>query len=297
MPSTGAHYGEERMNNTIACRIFCLAIVLVILVWAPQPALASGMHGGGGFHGGGGGFHGGGGGFHGGSNFAGAYHGGGYGWHGGGSAWHGGGSAWHGGGYYGGWRGAYWGFPGWGYGGWRFSIGFNFGPFWGGFPYVWAPAPPFIIYYPVPVPFSGPAAYTSADAYPNNQGGGNAYNGGYQLGPPGQRSVAPIPTPAPATNSLTIRDAAYTPAARNHSTMITAASNTRPINSSARRLPAPRPEVQNVIRALRAMPPAARQREIDSGRYSNLTPQELEFAKYAAGLQPSPPVALLTSTN
>jgi hypothetical protein len=81
--------------------------------------------------------------------------------------------------------------------------------------------------------------------------------------------------------------------------MITAASNTRPINSSARRLPASRPEVQNVIRALRAMPPAARQREIDSGRYSNLTPQELQFAKYAAGLQSSPvsPVALLTSTN
>jgi hypothetical protein len=37
-----------------------------------------------------------------------------------------------------------------------------------------------------------------------------------------------------------------------------------------------RPEVQNVIRALRAMPPDARLREIASGRYRNLSPQELE---------------------
>jgi hypothetical protein len=45
--------------------------------------------------------------------------------------------------------------------------------------------------------------------------------------------------------------------------------------------------VQNVIRALRAMPPAARERQIDSGRYSNLTPKELEFVRYAADLPPA----------
>jgi hypothetical protein len=32
------------------------------------------------------------------------------------------------------------------------------------------------------------------------------------------------------------------------------------------------------------MPPAAREREIDSGRYGNLSPQELKFVKYAADL-------------
>jgi len=41
-----------------------------------------------------------------------------------------------------------------------------------------------------------------------------------------------------------------------------------------------------VIRALRGMPPDARQLEIDSGRYSNLSPQELKLAKYAANLPP-----------
>jgi hypothetical protein len=43
-----------------------------------------------------------------------------------------------------------------------------------------------------------------------------------------------------------------------------------------------RPEVQNVIRALRGMPPQARQRAINSGEYSSLSPQELKLASYAA---------------
>jgi hypothetical protein len=43
-------------------------------------------------------------------------------------------------------------------------------------------------------------------------------------------------------------------------------------------------EVQNVIRALRAMPPQARQQQIDSGRYSNLSPQEMKLVRNAAGV-------------
>jgi hypothetical protein len=35
------------------------------------------------------------------------------------------------------------------------------------------------------------------------------------------------------------------------------------------------------------MPPAARQRQIDSGRYSNLTPEELDIVRYAADLPPA----------
>jgi hypothetical protein len=48
-----------------------------------------------------------------------------------------------------------------------------------------------------------------------------------------------------------------------------------------------RPEVQNVIRALRAMPPAARQRALDSGRYANFSPQELKLVRQATGLPPA----------
>jgi len=52
--------------------------------------------------------------------------------------------------------------------------------------------------------------------------------------------------------------------------------------SAQRQLPPMRPEVQNVIRALRAMPPAARQQQIESGRYSNLSPQEMKLVRDAA---------------
>jgi hypothetical protein len=44
------------------------------------------------------------------------------------------------------------------------------------------------------------------------------------------------------------------------------------------------PAVQNVIRALRAMPPAARERQLASGRYSNFSPQEMKFVRYAANV-------------
>jgi len=47
-----------------------------------------------------------------------------------------------------------------------------------------------------------------------------------------------------------------------------------------------RPEVQNVVRAVQAMPPDAAQRAIESGRYSNLSPDELQVVRQAAGLPP-----------
>ena len=35
------------------------------------------------------------------------------------------------------------------------------------------------------------------------------------------------------------------------------------------------------------MPPDARVRQLNSGRYSNLTPQEIQFVRYAADLPPA----------
>ena len=40
-----------------------------------------------------------------------------------------------------------------------------------------------------------------------------------------------------------------------------------------------RKEVQNAIRALREMPPFARQREIERGRYSNFSLEEKQFLR------------------
>ena len=42
--------------------------------------------------------------------------------------------------------------------------------------------------------------------------------------------------------------------------------------------------MRNVIQALRAMPPDARQRQLNSGRYHSLSPEELEFVTNATQL-------------
>lgn len=40
-----------------------------------------------------------------------------------------------------------------------------------------------------------------------------------------------------------------------------------------------RPEVQSAIRALHEMPPFAREREIETGRYSHFSPQEKKLLR------------------
>jgi hypothetical protein len=49
-------------------------------------------------------------------------------------------------------------------------------------------------------------------------------------------------------------------------------------------LPPARKEVQNVILALRAMPPDARQRQIDSGRYRSFSPEEMDLLRSGSQL-------------
>ena len=292
------------MKHSTLLNVLCAALFLVMIGLAPESVFAQrgGHGGGGGFHGGGGGgFHGGG--FHGGSA---AYHGGGSSWHGGSGGWHGGGyysgGHYHGGGYYGGHGG--WGYPSYGYGyGWGLSIGFNWGPFWGGFGYPYGYAPGNYPYaypyaYPYPYPYYVPAA--PAGYAGSSSSNGNAYVSGESSDyVPDNSPVSnrvPVATikltcaaNAPATNPVTIRNASYTsptPGYAPHAVAATS-SNYRPAGSASRQLPPLRPEVQNVIRALRAMPPAARQRQLDSGRYSNLTPKELEIVRYAADLPQS----------
>ncbi len=279
-----APLGGIQMNRPSILRVLFLSVMLVTLGWSTGSVFAGGHGGGGGFHGGGGGFHGGGG--------WGGYHGGGYG------GWHGGGwGGYHGGGYRGGWggyRGGYGGWGGgWGYGGyccgWGFGLSFNFAPSWGyyGYPYVYAYAP----YYPY-YPYYPSYPYSAYPYYYAPVGGSPGYS---SPAPQSQASSDPqnytqvehagafAPQPAPSSNGLTLRDATYRPAAVSYRTASAPAS---PSGSAwaERELSTMRPGVQNTIRALRAMPPNARQRQIDSGRYSNLTPRELKVVKYAVGL-------------
>lgn len=60
----------------------------------------------------------------------------------------------------------------------------------------------------------------------------------------------------------------------------TEATTTNAANSELKRSSAPpRRELLNAMRALREMPPYARDREIDHGRYSHFTPEERDLLR------------------
>ncbi|HEY4934257.1 MAG TPA: hypothetical protein VII23_22050 [Terriglobales bacterium] len=290
------------MNKPIVLRVLFAALLLVTLVWAPRPALAGSHGGGGGFHGGGGG-----GGFHGGGGGGGGFHGGGGGHYYGGGGHNGGyyGGGGHNGGYYGGHGGYYgghggnWGYPSYGFGygsgwGWGFGISFGWGSYWPGYGVygygAWgSPYDPYYNpYYPSPyVVYSQPAAYVSG-SYVSAQPTAYSQNGdnSYDYAPTTQSGAPARVVSPPNSSSVTIQNAAYTPRSSSYRPVASAVtpSHYTPANSGTHQIQQLSPQVQNVIRALRAMPPDARQRQIDSGRYGNLSPQELEFAKYAADL-------------
>jgi hypothetical protein len=85
----------------------------------------------------------------------------------------------------------------------------------------------------------------------------------------------------PNTNYATSDVAAVTPRAPLHSSdRITAtASYYRVIHPTTQQNLTLRPEVQNAMRALREMPPFARDREIDTGRYSHFSSEERELLR------------------
>jgi len=251
------------MKKSTLLRVLCTVVATVALGLAPQPVLA--QHSG---HGGGGGFHGGGGHYgYGGGHFYGGYHAGGYyGWRGG----------------YNGWRGGYWGYPRYGFG-WGFGIGFGWGPYWPTYPYLYGYSPywgaPY--YYPYYVPSGYRYPYDGSNHAPPPDSGSNSHDI-----PPAKHLSTPAPEGSPNTNSMTIHVAASTPTVPNYRTDATTgtANNYRLTNSTMQQLPPPRPAVQNAIQALRAMPPDARQRQIDSGRYSNFSPEERELLNNASQL-------------
>ena len=305
------------MNRPGLLRILLLSVAFAAFALSPELAFARGGGHGGGF--GGGGFHGGGG-FGGGHAAYGGYRGGSYGGYRGGSygGYRGGYGYGYRGGYGYGYRGGYgygWrgGWGGWGCCGWGFGLSFNFGwPYWGwGYPY-YAYYPYYYPYYPYAYPYYG--AYAAPTAYPDpsvygqtgsynypgptgygqaggsyqqtgdaDQGGGTYQGGAYQNVAPPERPRNSIPQSAPSSNSLTLHDAVYRSAPATYSTPSSASATSYRSASVAGQ----RPEVQNVIRALRAMPPNARQRAIDSGRYSNFSAQEMKVVREAVELPPA----------
>jgi hypothetical protein len=257
------------MNKSSLLKALCLVVASIAIVCAPTQALA--QHGG---HGGGGGFHGGGGfraGGHstyGGGHYYGGYHGGGYGW-----------------------RSGYWGYPRYGYG-WGFGIGFNWGPYWPAYRYAygygpWWGAPynyypcayPYYPYYPssgcayaYPYPYNGNGSGSAQDP------GGNSYdNASAKL------SSLPATENSPSAASA-INVAASTRRVSTYKTDADTGAAHYRLAFTMEELPPARKEVQNVILALQAMPPDARQRQIDSGRYRSFSPEEINLLRSGSQL-------------
>jgi hypothetical protein len=291
------------MKKAILFRVVCIFVAMIALGWLPQSALAQrGGHGGGGggFHGGGGGgFHGGGGAaFHGGGGFSGGAR-----------------SGFARGGSFGGFRGGYFGGRGgfgrggryWGRGygyGWGWGLGFGW-PYWGwgwGYPYAyynpWYYAPdPYYSY-----PYYGPSDDDPA-GYPDP---GNGYDDPPPAGPnarplPNQNGPArpwrpPVPGGAPNAgypNSdaagvaphgpvLSVDRMSGTPSSYRaagsvpgHFTTVRATTE----RASAQANAPLRPEVQKALERLREMPPFAREREIETGRYRQFSAEEKQVLR------------------
>ncbi len=298
------------MNKSSWLRTFFLAAACVAISLAPSRSLA--QHGGGG-HGGGGGFHGGGGGFHGMGGVGGAH----YGYSGAvhgyaasgyrGGAYYGGGRGNYGGyrggygyGYHGGygygWYGGY-GYPRYGYGwGWGWGLGFGFGWPYSGYPYGYYGYSPYYYSYPsyppyyyCPQGYACPAPDGSSGSDDNSQP--RDFNSPPQQEPPAHsslpsadapytdptiadvvtvyRSNAPVVSEDRITTTPAPRATGYLPASYQHAA---ASSESQP-------MPGPRPEVLSAIRALQNMPPYVREREIETGRYRDFSPEEKAFLR------------------
>jgi len=304
------------MKKAILFRVVIVLVAMIALSWLPQSALAQrgGHGGGGGFHGGGGGgFHGGGGGgFHGGGGFSGGsrsafvggrsyggYRGGYYGGRGG-YGWGGRGYGWGGRGY--GWGGGYWG-RGYGYG-WGWGVGFGW-PYWGwgwGYPYGsyyspwYYPSGPYYSY-----PYYGPSDDPTGNPDPDNGNGNPPPANPSTLPLPNQNGPArswrpPVPGGAPNTsytNSaaaavaprepvLSVDRMSATPSSYRTAGSIPAHSNTEratPERAIVQASAPLRPEMQKALQRLSEMPPFAREREIESGRYREFSPEEKQILR------------------
>jgi hypothetical protein len=284
---------DATMNPAVLVRTLAVLIVSLTLAFSPQFGFAQrggGFHGGGsggGFHGGG--FHGGGfSGFHGGGGFGG-FRGGNFGGFRGGFG--GFRNGFHG---FGGFNRGWWGYPGWGWG-WGVDVAFGF-PYWGwGYPYWYGYGPwwgPYAYSYPYDGPYDDPEYRDCCDdrrapdyrQNPDYRHGNRPPNSNNQAGPP-QPSSAPnyFDQNAPRSNVVDYRTAptpiepSEKPRPASVSTQLRFASLSTRLSSGAMR-----PEVRNAIQLLQAMPPGARQRRLESGRYASFSPEEQSLLSKAA---------------
>jgi hypothetical protein len=246
------------MKSTLLKVGLALFVLLAVMVFTPQSAFSQrgGHMGRGGFHGG----------------FGGVRSGGIAGGHGGGFG------GLHGRPGFGGFNNGPWGFPRFGSGfglGFGFGIGFGFGSYW---PYPY----PYYGYDPYYYPYAYPCSYPYYPAYP---GPYCYYPNNFTFdGSAPPYSVNRTALTYPRTSASTRDALASTATVPHYAKQQTGDSISQNglLSSNLDRLPVERRRVvRNVIVALRAMPPEARQRQINSGRY-NLSSNELAFVHNTA---------------
>lgn len=312
MPEAGSgaaslNKDEKHLNRFVIEGIAMKTGVRLLVLTAISFALAgtpSAFAQRGGGHMGGGGFHGGGGGFHGGGSFGG-FRGGNF------NSFHGGGFNSFRGGNFGGFRGdRFGGFRGRGFGfdddfffgglGLGWGLGFGFGPYWGwGYPYWYGYGPgwgPYAYGYPYYDPYYYPQDpyYDRERPYPRDyrndrDDGSPDYR--HDNVPPRKGNSAPQPSSVPAREGPS--DQSYVTVnylGQSHTTSrnVAPATSTNDTHlgyaSSPQLIAGVRPAVRNALAALRAMPPAARERQLSSRRYANFSPEERELLN---ALQPA----------
>ena len=180
--------------------------------------------------------------------------------------------------------GGFWGYP-WGFGfgvGVGFGLGFGWGPYPAPYPYAYYPYYPYpypYLYYPAPsyppaCPSPGSSSCPNSPvSYPSN-GGDSNQGAGYSPSPGAGHSGLEPGSGMEASPSPALR---YASEVRTRSV-----ADYQPVDAGLRQLSPERQRImQNMIRALRAMPPDARQRQIDSG-LKNFSPEERKLLQKAA---------------
>ena len=161
----------------------------------------------------------------------------------------------------------------------RMGIGFwLWWPYWGwGYPFSYGYRPWNYAPEPYHYPYYCPPGYTCP---PNGNDDPPAPNPSPKSGSNPAKPWRP-PVSTPNTNYTTTNVAALTPRDPFLSTdrITITPSNYQVAHSTTRQNPPVRHEVQSAMRALREMPPFAREREIETGRYSHFSPEERELLR------------------
>jgi hypothetical protein len=269
------------MKRIVFFKVFATTAVTLTLLATPQTSAAQR----GGFHGGGGamGFHSGGG-FRSGG-FSGLRGGRGFGNFRGGFGGFRGGRGFYGRGLYG--RGFYGGFRGYRgfYPGFYSGFGFGFWPYWGGYPYGygygWRAPDPYAYYSPYDYPDEdyGQRDGCRADDPCNRDGRGRDRRDCYDYrrkcsSPDNRPDARPDGGNAPAKPSS---EAAPDGARGGNYLTVSLSNSAEHVPSGDTNSLAMRPVVRNAIAVLRAMPSAARERQLKSGRYEAFSPEEREL--------------------